>query len=163
VRSQGLVLPTDAVPAGTISKWEWYTYIGSSGTFNNFKLKCCHTNRTALTTNFTTNYGGNTPKLVYSKSAQYIAVAPSTWFGFTFDTEFEYNGKDSLIMEVEWNTDSGGYAYCRASSATARFAYSYNAYGPYVQNYLHYQRITIAPSNMGVAPTSLGRVKSLYR
>lgn len=142
--------------------WEWYPYTGTSGTYYNFKLRCCHTGRTTLTTNFTTNYDGNTPVEVYNRSAQYIPVTPYVWFGFTFDTPFSYNGKDGLIMEVDWNTDSGGYAYCRASSVTARFAYSYNNYGPYVQNYLHYQRITVAPSGVGVAPTSLGRVKSLF-
>jgi hypothetical protein len=163
VRSQGLVLSTDAVPAGTISKWEWYVYTGSGGTFNNFKLRCCHTNLTALTNNFTSNYASNTPVEVYSRSAQYIAATPSSWFGFDFDTTFQYDGKNNLIMEVDWNTDSGGYAYCRASSVASRFVYSPNGGGPYLSSYLHYQRITVKPSGMVVAPTSLGRVKSLYQ
>jgi hypothetical protein len=157
-----LVLSSDAVPPGTISKWEWYTYIGSAGTFYSFKLRCCHTNLTALTTNFTANYGGNTPALVYSRSSQYIAGTPNAWFGFAFDTPFAYDAKHNLIMEVDWVGDTGGYTYCRASSVAARFVYSYNSYGPYVQNYLHYQRVTVEPSGVGVRPTSLGRVKALY-
>jgi hypothetical protein len=161
VRSQGLVLSTDAVPAGPISKWEWYTYTGSAGTFYNFKLRCCHTKLTTLSNNFTTNYGGNTPILVYSKSSQYIAATPNVWFGFDFDTPFNYDGSSNLIIEVEWNTDSGGYAYCRANSVAGRFAYQYNGGSVYLGSYLHYQQITIGGST-GVAPTSLGRVKSLY-
>ncbi|HUU57303.1 MAG TPA: hypothetical protein VMW93_08170 [bacterium] len=124
-------------------------------------MRCCHTGLTALTNNFTTNYGGNTAVQVYSKSSQYIAATPNAWFGFDFDTPFAYNGTGNLIMEVEWNTDSGGYAYCRANSVASRFVYSANGGMPYVQSYLHYQRITIGA--VGVAPTSLGRVRAMYR
>jgi hypothetical protein len=123
-------------------------------------LRCCPTGLTALTNNFTTNYGGNTPVQVYNRSSQYIAAAANTWFGFDFDTPFEYNGSSNLIMEVDWSTDSGGYVYCRANSVASRFAYSYNGGSVYVASYLHYQRITV--NALGVAPTSLGRVKSLY-
>ncbi|UCH78096.1 MAG: hypothetical protein JSU81_10295 [Candidatus Coatesbacteria bacterium] len=86
----------------------------------------------------------------------------NTWFGFTFDKPFYYDGKNNLIMEVDWSTDSGGYAYCRASTATGRFVYRYNSSGPYLQNLLHFQRITITPGGMAVSPTSLGRVKVLF-
>ena len=161
MRSQDLVLSTDAVPAGTVVKWEWYASASvSAGTFNNFSLKLCHTNKTALTTDFTGNYGGNTPVQVYYKSSEYIAATPNTWFGFAFTTGFDYNGKDNLIVEVEWSGDSGGYDYNYWSAATARCMYKYNSYAARVYHYLHYMRITTGA--LGVAPTSLGRVKALY-
>lgn len=142
-------------------KWEWYASSSvSAGTFNNFSIKLCHTKNTALTTNFTGNYGGNTPVQVYSKSSEYIAATPNTWFGFSFGTAFDYNGKDNLIVEVEWSGDSGGYAYNYWSAATARCMYKYNSYAARVYNYLHYMRISTG--YLGVAPTSLGRVKALF-
>jgi hypothetical protein len=93
-------------------------------------------------------------------SSAYVPATAGVWFGFDFDTPFDYNGSSNLIMEVDWNTDSGGYCYCRSNSEASRFAYSYNGGSVYVSSYFHYQRVTIGAT--GVAPTSLGRVKSLY-
>lgn len=99
---------------------------------------------------------------MYGPKSQHITAAANTWFGFTFDTPFYYDGSKNLIMEVNWSGDSGGYAYCWASSVAGRFVYMYNGNGPYAASYFHRQRITLAPGGMAVSPTSLGRVKALY-
>lgn len=114
-----------------------------------------------MVANFTTNFGGNTPVEVYGRSSQYISGTAGNWFGFTFDKEFEYNGKDNLIVDVSWNGDSGGTCYTYWSPATARCVYTYNNEPVYLTNYVHYMRITLEPN--AVAPTSLGRVKAVYR
>jgi hypothetical protein len=132
----------------------------SAGTFNNFSIKMCHTSLTALAKNFKGNYGGNTPVEVYKNSAQYVNASPYKWFGFPFAAAFNYNGKDNFIIEVQWNGDSGGYAYNHWSPATGRCVYSVNGGAAVLSNYLHYMRISIGA--LGVSPTSLGRVKALF-
>jgi hypothetical protein len=160
VRSQGLVPASDDLPTGPVMKWEWFGYVGSSGNYYNFYLRCCHTHLAALTNDFTGNYAGHTPAQVYYTASQYVAGTPDTWFGFDFDTPFEYDGTNNLIIEVEWNTDGGGYTYCYADATPSHFVYASNGGMPIVSDYFHCQRITIGTT--GVAPTSLGRVKSLY-
>jgi hypothetical protein len=162
LRSQDLVLSTDTIPKGTVKKWEWYaSSTVTTGTFNNFKIRLCHSPRSALARDFATNYGGNTPALVYSKISQPVGPTPYTWFGFTFDTPFDYNGTANLIVEVDWNGDSGAEVGNYWSPGTARCIVSINGAAANLFNYIHYMRITLEPS--AVSPTSVGRVKALYR
>lgn len=86
---------------------------------------------------------------------------PYTWFGFAFGTNFEYDGTKNLIFEVEWNGDSGGKATTYWSPGTGRCIVGLNGAGANLYNYVHYMRITLEPS--AVSPTSVGRVKALYR
>ncbi|NIT36281.1 MAG: hypothetical protein GTN49_07250 [candidate division Zixibacteria bacterium] len=111
--------------------------------------------------NFATNFGGNTPLEVFSRSSYYLSGTPGTWFGFDFDKKFEYNGRDNLIVDVSWNGDSGGTCYTYWSPATARCVYNWNGGAVYLANYVHYMRITLEPN--AVAPTSLGRVKAVFK
>jgi hypothetical protein len=90
-----------------------------------------------------------------------VGPTPYTWFGFKFDTDFEYSGKKNLLFEVSWSTDSGGSAYTYWSPGTARCVVSLNGAAANLYNYIHYMRITLEPS--AVSPTSVGRVKALYR
>jgi hypothetical protein len=121
----------------------------------------CHTKVTKLVANFATNFGGNTPLEVFSRSSYYLSGTAGKWFGFTFDKKFEYNGKDNLVVDVSWNGDSGGTCYTYWSPGTARCVYNYNGGTVYLTNYVHYMRISLEPN--AVAPTSLGRVKAVYR
>jgi len=167
VRCQDLVFgtelrPSDAAPVNYIAKWEWCAAPSvSPGTFDNFTIKLCHTTRTTLTTDFNANYAGQKPVTVYSRRSQPINAEPGKWFGFDFDSQFNYGFGSNLIVEVEWSGDTGGYAYTYRSAATARCVFNYNGGTPVVRDYVHYMRVTIyfIP---GVEPTSLGRVKALY-
>jgi hypothetical protein len=166
VRCQDLVLwkelyPTDNAPVIYITKWEWFASTTlSPGYFNNFTIKLCETDRTALTPNFEDNYRPFRPGTVYNRPSQYINANPNEWFGFSF-SQFYLRGNYNLIVEVEWSGDTGGYAYTYRSAGTARCVFNYNGGTPAVHNYVHYMRVTIyfIP---GVEPTSLGRVKALY-
>jgi len=166
VRCQDLVLaselrPTKANPVIIIRRWEWFASATiSAGYFNNFTIKLCLTDRTALTANFSDNYGRFTPQTVYSRSSQYLNPSPNVWFGFD-QTGFYYTEPYNLIVEVEWSGDTGGYAYTYRTAATARCVFNYNGGTPTVHNYVHYMRISI-DFIPGVEPTSLGRVKTLY-
>ncbi len=166
VRCQDLVLanelrPSKANPVIIIARWEWFaSETISAGSFNNFTIKLCFTDRTALTANFNDNYGRFTPETVYSRSSQYLNPSPNDWFAFDL-TGFYYREYYNLIVEVEWSGDTGGYAYTYRSAAAARCVFNYNGGTPAVRNYVHYMRVTIHYIP-GVAPTSLGRVKALY-
>ncbi|UCH79397.1 MAG: hypothetical protein JSU81_05450 [Candidatus Coatesbacteria bacterium] len=121
----------------------------------------CHTSLTELTYNYQTNYGGNTPLEVYSRSQEKIYAERGAWFGWDFETTFDYNGTSNLIIEVYWkDSDQLGQTSTFATAGTARGYYDVNG-SISVVNYWHHMRITI--EGIGVAPTSLGRVKALYR
>ncbi len=172
MRTQDLVLQSDAVPAGSITKVEWHADGNiAAGTYKDFRVKLCHTNLNALTNTFQTNYGGNTPVAVFSRSSHYVNPTAESWFGWPFDAAFPYNGRDNFIIEVWWEEDEGeGAAPTYITKIMSRGLYSSIRYGVpqngypnqgELVNYLHHMRLTI--SVVDVAPTSLGRLKALYR
>ena len=172
MRIQDLVLQSDAVPAGSITKLEWHAN-GSivGGTYKDFRIKLCHTSLSALTNTFQTNYGGNTPLRVFSRSSHYVSPPAESWFGWAFDTPFAYNGTDNFIIEVWWEEDVGEAAAAtyitkimsRGLYSSIRYGVPQNGYpnAGELMNYLHHMRLTL--EGIAVAPTSLGRLKTLYR
>ncbi len=166
------MLSTDAVPAGAITKWEWFSSATvGAGNLNKFRIKLCHTSLAALTSTYADNYDGKTPVEVFARDPLNLNAPANSWFGWDFDTSFNYNGTDNLIVEVWWEGRDYAYAYSYwGASSAGRSVYSYIKYNsPYfgypdagfVSEYLHYMRITLNPT--AVAPTSLGRVKALFR
>jgi len=154
--------------AGAVTKIEFQVWSTAGNTFNNVDMLLCHSSRTTLTNNYTTNYDGKTPVKVYS--GNYV-VGPSlprdSWFTQCSPTNFTYNNKDNLLLEISWQgrTPASGVNYfwraqvgqpgrLWASSKTATTGSLYANQGEIA-------RITIGYE--GVAPTSLGRVKSLFR
>jgi hypothetical protein len=170
------VLKTDAIPAGTITRWEWYAASGTGSVrravLSNFSVKICHTPLTALTTPFTANYGGRTPVTVYSSNPEIVDPQYNAWFGFDCHPAFDYNGSDNLLVETWWDGANDGGPNCWmksvASSSRACIAsrvrgvpqYGYPNGGG-VADYNMYMRITT--SGAAVGSSSLGRVKALYR
>ncbi len=139
------------------------------GYIDDFRIKLCLTGRTTLTGNYQDNYDGHTPAEVYFNASQPMYPPANSFFGFDLDTPFTYDGNHNLIVEVTWQ---GGYAAIGTwwGPAAGRHCYSYILNGNPVGGYpdagmltdnLHYMRVTV--NNIGVAPTSLGRIKSLYR
>jgi hypothetical protein len=175
-RYQGLVLKTDAIPAGTITRWEWYAAPGTGSTrhslLSNFSVKMCHTSLNALTTPFATNYDNNTPVTVFSANPARVDPENNTWFGFDFDKPFVYNGGDNLLVETWWDGGNDGGPNCwmkyvltssRACIASRVRGVPQNGYpnGGKVEGYNMYMRITMGGAVAG--SSSLGRVKALYR
>ncbi|UCH78101.1 MAG: hypothetical protein JSU81_10320 [Candidatus Coatesbacteria bacterium] len=139
---------------------------------NDFSLKLCHTPRTKLTTPFASNYSGNTPLTVYSANPVTIVAPANTWFGFDCNPSFEYNGRDNLLVETWWDGGNDGGPNCwmanvsgsdRACVASRVNGVPQNGYpnGGKVEGYNFNMRITLTPN--AVAPTSLGRLRALYR
>ena len=97
---------------------------------------------------------------------------PTTRFGFELSPTFAYDGTNNLIVEVWWegDDDRGGYVFTadvreqlRCLLSSIKNGVPLNGYpdGGLACNWLHYMRLTLSPD--AVAPTSLGRVKALYR
>jgi hypothetical protein len=165
VRSQDLVLREEGLTAGSITRWEWYaSSVLSRGYFNNFKLTLCHTGRAELVADFVANYDGRKPLVVYERDAEYANAVAYTWWGFDFDTSFRYDGADNLIVEVFWQGREGGpgvVSYWTPMQGRCCMYAGPVPCDPAVFHFLHFMRITVSPT--AVAPTSLGRVKAVFR
>lgn len=123
-----------------------------------------HTTRTGLGTDYEANYAGNQPVICYRGDFVTTNVTPYTWYGWDLTTPFEYNGRDNVIVDVEWMRRTGGPAmvtYGAYRAAGCVYAVGVTPYEPAVYDYVHYMRATI--NVVGVSPSSLGRVRALYR
>ena len=155
--------------AGPVTKVEFCNYEGSSstgGTFNECKFLLCHTKLSAITAVFASNYSG-TPVTVYSGTFVISRPSPNEWFTLFENptTTLTYNNTDNLLIEVSWTSAPSSTNYNkRTYSGGSGRVYAYNATassGSVTANYAHYARLTIG--YVGVAPTSLGRVKSIFK
>jgi hypothetical protein len=152
--------------AGTVMRWEWYaSSIVLKGYLDDFKLTVCQTGKDKLVADFEANYDGRTPRKVYECDSQYTGGAVAyTWWGFDFDPPFQYDGDDNLIIEVFWlerSGEPGVVTYWTPLEGRCCMYAGPVPCDPAIFDYLHYMRITISPT--AVAPTSIGRVKALYR
>ena len=87
------------------------------------------------------------------------------WFGAACTTPFDYNNSDNLIVEVRWRNQTlttkievWGYV---AGSSRLLIHKEYNATEGQLSTKTDRLRITF--SGVPVAPTSLGRIKTLLR
>jgi len=154
---------------GPVTKVEFRNYESTrstGGTFNGCKFLLCHTKLSAITATFANNYSG-TPVTVHDGTFTIKPPSPNQWY-----TLFEnptatltYNNTDNLLIEVSWTSAASSTNYDkRTYSGGSGRVYAYSATattGSVSANYAHYARLTIGYA--GVAPTSLGRVKSLFR
>ncbi|UCH78013.1 MAG: hypothetical protein JSU81_09865 [Candidatus Coatesbacteria bacterium] len=159
--------------AGPLTRLEWQMWSnpsgGAGGTFTNCKVLLCHTGIRAVGANFRNNYGGNQPVTAFSGTYVLPRSEANEWLTIVAPTNFTFNNRDNLLIEVSWTAGVGNINpfKCRnagshpfpgrvynSSSATAET-------GNVTADIHRYGRITI--SGAGVEATSLGRVKSLYR
>lgn len=149
--------------AGTINEFELQKSDTSTASVTNVRFYLCHTRLTALTSNFQNNYAGNTPVLVASY-ANYTVPARAGFYPIPMTSTFTYNNRDNLIVEVRFDKITGsscgvvhgvqtGYR-CWARSPTATTGTP--------SNVAYNARISFSYYS-AVSPTSLGRVKTLFR
>jgi hypothetical protein len=174
VRCMEVVRRTDGLVTGDITRWEWQAgeVDPVTGKFYKFKLRLCHTSRADLKAPFGGNYEGRTPVEVFAADPATVDMRIREWFGFDVKPAFKYDEKYNLLVEVWWEGDDegGGLVFTAdvpeqdrcvfASKKDGVPQYGYPDQGK-VFNWLHFMRITLLPD--AVAPTSLGRVKALYR
>jgi len=163
MRFQCLWLQSSINYAGYINVIEFQYSSGTlPASFNNCRILLCHSTKTALEATFANNYTGNTPVEVFNGTE---TLSGSGWLDTHITpNKFNYNNRDNLLMEVVWNGDNGRDVYCNRASATARRCYSYSHTSPTGTVYAQAQVIRFHIGTMtGVTPTSLGRVKTLFR
>jgi hypothetical protein len=164
MRFQCIWLQNEIGAAGYINSVEFaYQSGGSTAAFNNVRVFLSHTKKTGLEAIFDNNYDGNTPVKVLDKLS--LSLTGTGWLdiGITPNT-FDYNNQDNLLMEILWKGDSGHNIYCwRYDMVAGRvYAFSDTASSGTVYNEGQYIRIHIN-TMAGLEPTSLGRVRALYR
>ncbi len=162
-RFQCLWFKSDINTAGYINVVEFEKSSSTAGTFNDVRVWLCHTKKTALEATFANNYTGYTP--VQVRTGGNLTLTGSGYFdiGIT-PNSFNYNNSDNLLMEVRWNGDSGATCSCyRSAQPLSRvYAWSHTATSGSVQRSGQCIRLHIGTMT-GVTPSSLGRVKTLFR
>ncbi|UCH78103.1 MAG: hypothetical protein JSU81_10330 [Candidatus Coatesbacteria bacterium] len=94
-----------------------------------------------------------------------ITAKLDEWFGLTFSKPFDYDQSYNLIVEIRWQNESTGakvntWAYDTKAARmlkTREYNGATGGLGTVVNRY----RVTY--DNPAVAPTSLGRIRALYR
>lgn len=150
---------------GYINKVEFMRSSTASGAFGNVRVYLCHSAKTTeLDMTYANNYKG-TPVEVLNKSSVTVSGSSGQWWdlGITPD-KFNYNNTDNLLMEIRWRGSTTACACYRANGTNKRiWAFNDSAtVAQYRFAQVQYIRLTVANAT-GVAPTSLGRVKSLFR
>lgn len=174
MRCMEVVRKTDGLVTGEITRWEWQSgeLDPTTGKFYKFKLRLCHTSRADLGTPFGANYEGRTPAEVYNADPATVDMRIREWFGFDVKPAFKYDESYNLLVEVWWegDDDGGGLVFTADVPEQQRCLLAFRKdgvaeYGYPDQgkafNWLHFMRITLEADAVG--PTSLGRVKALYR
>ena len=169
-RWQTMWFKSELNEAGPITKIEWNAWNNTSGgSYSNCDILLCHTGISAITNNFANNYGGKTPVTVFHGTYSLSGYPVNTWITIVSPSNFTYNNTDNLLIEVSWQGGSGGATFFKVrSSGSPPFpGRVYNTSsktattGSVTSSYHQYGRITIG--NVGVNPTSLGRVKSIFK
>jgi hypothetical protein len=172
-RWQTMWFQSELDEAGPITRVEWQIWSnpsgGAGGTFTGCKVLLCHTGIGAITANFNDNYGGNTPVTVFSGTYVLARSSGNEWITVVAPTDFTFNNRDNLLIEVSWTAGEGDINpfKCRNSGPAAFPGRVYNSSSATAEtglvsaNMHRYGRITIGYP--GVEPTSLGRVKTLFR
>lgn len=165
MRFQTLITKAQINYAGKVIQVEYYNASGTAGTFNDYKLYLCHTDKSALSTTFAENYKG-TPVKAAELSAFNIP-APMTWFSLAMATTFDYNNSDNLLIEIQWKGDNGVTVSIYRATEQAGYHRIWAVNNPTAptgsgDGCPYYTRLTF-PGYTGVSRTSLGRVKALYK
>jgi hypothetical protein len=169
MRWQCLWRQNEITEAGPVSKIEWLAYPTTiqGGTFTGCRILLCHSTLATLTATYASNYTGNTPVVLYTGSYVAPTPAPGAWATIVEPTTtLNYNNTANLLMEVSWTGRSGGRNdyRCMNSGGVGGRVYAASATattGTLNATYAQYGRLTIG--YVGVAPTSLGRVKSIFK
>jgi len=164
MRFQCLWLRSEVDYAGYINKVEFRRHSGSTnGAFNNCRVYFCHTTKTELEVTFDNNYAGNTPVVVMDVVS--FILSGSDWLPVDITPEtFYYDNVNNLLMEIRWHGDSGEDFYCYRYDAAPRrlYAQNHNATSGTLLSQGQYVRLYLA-TMPAVEPTTLGRVRALYR
>jgi hypothetical protein len=163
MRFQCLWFQRDVDYAGYVNGVEFDKVDAAGGRFNSVRVWLCHTRKTALESAFADNYTGFTPVQVLNMRS--VAVGGTGWFDLRINAnQFNYNNRNNLLMEIRWDGDDDNDVRCwRSGQPYSRcYAFDHNASQGTVYNNGQRIRLTIG-TMIGLEPTSLGRVKILFK
>jgi hypothetical protein len=165
LRFQTLLKQAKINYAGKINMVEYYNASGDTGTFNNYKLYLCHTDKKSLFRTFADNYKGTPVKVADLRS--FTVPAAVGWFSLGMATTFDYNNSDNLLLEIQWQGDNGVRVPVTRGTglATNLRIYAFNNPLAPIGNgdgCPYYTRLSFG-AYTAASPTSLGRVKGLFR
>ena len=140
-----------------------YSSGSTSGVFNNCRVWLCHTSKGALEATFDNNYAGKTPVQVLDTVS--LELRGTEWIDVGISPgKFNYDNRDNLLMEIRWRGDSGHDIYCKIYNAAGGRCYAFRDDAVIGTVYAEGQYIRLHIGTMaGLAPTSLGRVRALFR
>ncbi len=149
--------------AGNVNRVEFDKVYADGGRFNSVRVWLCRTRKTALESTFANNYTGFTPVQVLNMRS--TAVSGAGWFDLRITAgRFNYNNRNNLLMEIRWDGDDGSDVRCWRSGQPYSRCYAFNHNASQGTVYNNGQRIRLTIGTMvGLEPTSLGRVKTLFR
>ncbi|GAI35996.1 unnamed protein product, partial [marine sediment metagenome] len=149
--------------AGTINEFELEKSNAYTCTATNVKFYLCHTKLATLTGNFKNNYGGNTPVGV-AKFETYTVPARAGFYPIPMTTTFKYNNTENLILEITYEKITGSNCGLRNGGLSLHRCWGY---GPTpttgTADAVGYNGRISFSYFTALEPTSLGRVKSLFR
>ena len=164
LRYQCLWLKSEINVPGYINAIEFARSSGSStGVFNHVGVLLCHTTKTELESTFNNNYAGKTPVTVLWRLR--LSLSGTAWIDIGIDAyKFNYNNQDNLLMEIRWGPSSGIDILCWKSRMPCGCVYaaSSEAGSGLVFHDTSYIRLHVG-TMAGLEPTSLGRVRALFR
>jgi hypothetical protein len=160
------VLASELKFAGDVTRVDWNASAAATGAgFGDVEITLCETSLSELSTSFAGNYGGNTPALIYSNSWLVVTTTGDQWFGFDCARPFAYGGVKNLVVEMRWQRDNEktvpswhfGTAPVFRNNAVGTYGAEQGKLGTWCSRH----RITY--TGVGVAPTSLGRIRALFQ
>ncbi len=153
---------------GSVARIEFMFESGGATptTLEGCKMILCHSSREALTNTFKKNYDFKTPVEVFSgKYTVPEGLEQNDWFTVCEPDNFTYNNRNNLLFEISWANATGTTTktFISAADQPGRLrAFNETAEtGKLLPNQGHVARVTIG--NPAVSPTSLGRVRALFR
>lgn len=109
--TQVLYYANEIGKAGIVNGIATMVQTSNSRNFTNLKIYLVHVNRNTIEANIQNNYDGNTPTLVFQQANLTYGDAATDkdqWHDFNFNSNFNYNGADNLLVIFERNSPGGG-------------------------------------------------------
>ena len=149
---------------GYINKVEWENWAANNATFYLVRAYFGHSTNTTLDMTFANNYS-DTPVQVLNAATKTVSGAKDTWWDMGIDAnKFNYNNTNNLVFEIRWRGTSPN-APCWSGNGGMKRMWAFDdaaTVAAWRFGQIQYLRITIG-TGTGVAPTSLGRVKSIFK
>ena len=92
------------------------------GSFSNFKIMMAHTDKDVLDVTFADNYQGFLIEVFKEATVFVNSSNNDPWIHFNLNGNFTYDSKYNLLIDIQWNGDSGATVplLCSSSTTTKR-------------------------------------------